>query len=270
MIRKIILFTLLICTVFPVYAETDKFCFSSTKITEMRNQASQNSDTQRAYDDLLQRMVAKNESGSTSDAGCVTPMDLAQTCRNVWNSLTEACETFISSIITPGPAKTAFNPLQYSNILHKTNFSDINPDVFQKAFNKTLARRRDKNIPSKLQDMGTTFLEQAKEKQIDPFLTTGISMYESTYGTSPNSRNKNNIAGLVGANGYLTFPTVQASIAKQAETIQKWITASTTLSDLAHSGHYCAKRVATKWAADVSSIARVLYKNYNAILQEHQ
>ncbi len=175
------------------------------------------------------------------------------------------CEAFIYEIMTP-PRQNNYAVLEYSGVLTKKDFDDINPTAFAQAVNKTLARRRDKHIQSKLQDMGLVFLEQAKQKQLNPFITVAISMYESTYGTSKKAREINNIAGLQGANGYIKFNNVPDSIASQAATVQK-LSYTKELNGLANSGHYCAKYVASKWAADVRSIARTLYRNYNAILQ---
>ena len=185
MIRKILLFTILTCIALPAHAQTDRYCISSAKLTEMNNeQSTQNPDIQRAYNALFEILVAKNESGTKDNAGCVTQQDLAQICKDALNDDDEMCELFIYAVMTPAK-QSAFKILQYSGILNKTNFDDINPDAFKQAVNKTLARRRDKQIPSKLQDMGPAFLENAKLKQIDPFIAASISMYESTSACLP-------------------------------------------------------------------------------------
>ncbi len=266
MIRKILLLILLTCPTVSAFAQTDRYCISSAKLTEMRNSLSQLApEMQRAYNELFNILTTKNESGGIENAGCVTQQDLAQICKNVWNDDTEMCEAFIYEIMTP-PRQNNYAVLEYSGVLTKKDFDDINPTAFAQAVNKTLARRRDKHIQSKLQDMGLVFLEQAKQKQLNPFITVAISMYESTYGTSKKAREINNIAGLQGANGYIKFNNVPDSIASQAATVQK-LSYTKELNGLANSGHYCAKYVASKWAADVRSIARTLYRNYNAILQ---
>ncbi len=268
MIRKL-LFILLAFATISAHAQTDKYCISSAKLVQMRDQLSTKpTDMQRAYNELFQILVANNESGSQDNAGCVTQQELAQICKNVWDNDMEKCEAFIYEIMNPAQQNN-YTVLEYSGMLNKTDFDDIDPDAFKQAVNKTLARRRDKHIKSKLQDMGPAFLEQAKEKQINPFIAAAIAMYESTYGTSKKARELNNIAGLQGANGYIKFATVPDSIATQAATILK-LSYTKELNTLANSGHYCAKSVATKWAADVRSIARVLYRNYNAIVQSKQ
>ena len=86
MIRKILFFTLLASVALPAYAETDKYCISSDKLTEMRNQlATLPKNMQQAYNELFDILVANNESGDINDAGCITQEDLAQLCKNVWD-----------------------------------------------------------------------------------------------------------------------------------------------------------------------------------------
>lgn len=267
MIRTIILLSLLTCPLFPAIAQEDKYCIPSAKLTQMRDKMpTLESNMQRAYNELFELLLQNNESDDIDNAGCVTQQDLAQICKNVWDDDTETCEAFIYDIMDPIPQNNNYELLEYSGLLNKTNFDDIDAEAFNQAVNKTLARRRDKHIGSKLQDMGTAFLEQAKEKQINPFISVAISMYESTYGTSTKARKLNNIAGLRNAGGYIKFASVPDSIASQAATIQNFSNTK-ELNALAKSGHYCAKSVATKWASDVRSIARVLYRNYNAIVQ---
>lgn len=263
MIRKILFFTLLTCTILPAYAETDKYCISSDKLTEMHNQLSaQNEDMQRAYNELFEVLIANNESGGINNAGCVTQEDLAQICKNVWDTAIEPCEIFIYAIMTE-PAKDDYQPLEYSLMLTKTDFSDIDPDVFSEAFNKAVFR---KSTDSKLKDMGPVFLEQAIEKQINPFISAAISLYESGRGTSSLARTKNNIAGLGGPGKWIKFETVPDSIAKQASVLSGNVAKGrTTLNKLACSGAYCATDT-NPWFRDVSSIAKELYKNYNTLL----
>lgn len=268
MIRKILFFTLLTCVALPSYAVSDKYCISSDKLAEMHNQLSeQPEDMQRAYNELFEILIINNESGTIDNAGCVTQEDLAQICQNVWDAATEPCETFIYAIMTE-PANGNFKPLEYSQELTKTDFSDIDPDVFSEAFNKTIARRLYSNIPSKLQDMGPVFLEQAQEKQLNPFISAAISMYESGRGTSNVARTKNNIAGLGGPGKWITFETVPDSIAKQASVLSGNVDKGrTTLNKLACSGAYCATNT-SPWFKDVSSVAKELYKNYNTLLNK--
>lgn len=267
MTRKILLFACLICATASAYAQPDSFCISSAKLTEMHNEMqSQSPDMQRAYTELFEILLAKSESDSIDNAGCITQQELAQICKNVWDDNTEICETFIYSIMTE-PQQSAFTILTYTTQLPKTDFDDIDPDAFKQAVNKAVARRRDKSIPSKLQDMGPTFLEQAKEKQINPFISAAISLYESGRGSSSLARNNNNIAGLGGPGKWMKFTTVSDSIATQAKTLQNKVAAGKrSLEELACSGSYCATNTGP-WFRDVSSVAKELYRNYNTIIQ---
>lgn len=267
MMRKLLFFTLLACAVSPVRAGTDVYCISSEKLIEMRDGWAQlNPDMQQAYNELFAILITKNESGSSDTAGCVTQADLAQICKNVWGDNTEACETFIYTIMTD-PKQANFNPLQYSTLLYKTDFSDIDPDAFSQAFNKAVARRAKRSVPSKLQDMGPVFLAQAKEKKLNPFISAAISLYESGRGASPLARAKNNIAGLGGPGRWMSFSTVPDSIASQAQTLHKKVeSGKTNLNSLACSGSYCATNTGP-WFRDVSSVAKELYRYYNAIIQ---
>ena len=266
MIRKILLLSLLICPISQAKAQADKYCIPSAKLTQMRDQMpSLNQDMQRAYNELFYILLKNNESGDIANAGCVTQQDLAQICKNVWDDNTEMCETFIYNIMDT-PAGDV-QPLPYLDYLAQTDFSTIDPDVFNQAVNKAVARRKRKNVPSKLQNMGSVFLDQAKEKQINPFISTAIALYESDRGTSNIARTRNNIAGLGGPGKWLTFATVPDSIAKQAATLQNKIAnGKTDLRTLACSGSYCSTNT-TPWFKNVSSIAKELYRHYNAILQ---
>ncbi|MDE6250143.1 MAG: glucosaminidase domain-containing protein [Alphaproteobacteria bacterium] len=268
MIRKILFFTLLTCAILPAYAASDRYCISSDKLTEMHNQMSElPQDLQRAYNELFEILIANNESDTIDNAGCVTQEDLAQICKNVWDADIEPCETFIYAIMTE-PAKDNFKPLEYSLVLTKQDFSDIDPDIFHQAFNKTIARRLNSKIPSKLQDMGQVFLEEAQKNQINPFISAAISMYESGRGTSQLARTRNNIAGLGGPGKWITFETVPDSIAKQANVLSGNVAKGrTTLNKLACSGAYCATDT-SPWFRDVSSVAKEFYKNYNTLLNK--
>lgn len=270
MTRKILFFTLLSLCVLPAHAQSDLYCFSSEKLTEMRDEMSaQTEDMQRAYNELFEILLAKNESGSVADAGCVTQEELAQICKNVWDDDTQSCETFIYKIMTE-PHRNNFSVLEYSINLKKTDFDDIDPDAFSAAFNKAVARRRDKSIPSKLQDMGPVFLAQAQEKQLNPFISAAISLYESGRGASSLARRNNNIAGLGGPGRWMSFSTVPDSIATQARTLRNKVeSGKTDLNKLACSGSYCATNTGP-WFRDVSSIAKELYRYYNAIIQNKQ
>lgn len=267
MIRKILFSTLLICTTLAAHAQTETLCLSSAKLAEMREEMpSLDADMQNAYNELFSIMLTKDESGSIDNAGCIEQSDLAQVCKNTWDTDTEKCETFVYNVTTEA-RRNNFKPLAYSTELRQTDFSNIDPDVFNQAVNKAVARRSQKSTPSKLQNMGTTFLEQAKEKQLNPFVSAAISLYESNRGTSSLARTKNNIAGLGGPGRWMSFATVPDSIASQAKTLYNKVeSGKRTLHQLACSGSYCATNT-SPWFQNVSSITKELYRFYNSILQ---
>lgn len=270
MIQKILLFFCLMCITLPSHAQTDVFCISSEKLTEMHNQMpSLNPDMQQAYTNLFEILLNQNESDTTNNAGCISQQDLAQICKNVWGDNTEMCETFIYIIMT-SPQQTNLKILNYSPELSQVNFDDINPDIFNQAVNKCAARGRNQHIPSKLQNMGTVFLDQAKEKHINPFIFAAISLYESNRGRSGLAINNNNIGGLRNSKGWMKFDSVPDSIATQAKTLQnKVLSGKTTLSILSSSGSYNQTN-RSQWFNHVSSIAKELYRNYNEIIQKNK
>lgn len=60
MIRKILFFMLLIICALPAYAQTDTYCFSSEKLTQMHDEISEQSpDMQNAYNELFAVLLAK-------------------------------------------------------------------------------------------------------------------------------------------------------------------------------------------------------------------
>ena len=265
MIRKILLFTLLGFAALPARANDDQFCFSSAKLTQMRNQISAlTQDSQHAYNELFQIMVAKNESGTPSNAGCISIADIAQICKNIWENNTEKCENFVYDITTE-PAKANFKTLTYTDVMKKTDFSDINPEIFAKAFDKAVARRRYKNIPSKLQNMAPEFLAQAKQNQVNPFLITGITLWESGRGTSSLAREKNNIAALGGPGKWKSFSSVPDCIAYLANLMHDYIqNGKTTLTTIGAS--YCPG--CTTWPSNIGTVSKEVYRFYNTFLQE--
>lgn len=251
------------------HAHTDYYCFSADKLLQLYVQSfSQLQDMRTAYNLLLQTLMSNETPMQPTHTGCTTAQDLAKICNTVWGGKKqERCETFMYNIMSPA-ATEKFKPLEYSSELGKTDFSDLDSNIFNQALNKAVARRRDKHIPSKLQDTGFVFVEQAQEKQLNPFVSAGISLYESSRGTSNLARTKNNIAGLGGPGRWMTFSSVSASIATQATTLKNKIAAGhTNLDLLACSGSYCATDT-DPWFRHVSAITKELYSHYNTILEE--
>lgn len=146
----------------------------------------------------------------------------------------------------------------------QSDFSKINDNLFAKAFNQALTtqlRKSGKTLDSsKLKDQGGTFLYQAKQHNLNPFVSSAIAFYESTYGTSPAARNKNNIAGLMSGGKTVTYNSVPDSIAAQARSLRNFYIdkrGNTEINNMTYDGG------TTKWKKDVTSITKLLYKTYN-------
>lgn len=270
MIRKPIYLLIAMCMMpmFGARGASDVYCISSEKLTEINDQkSSAPDDMQRAYDELLNLLINKDASSDPSTAGCVTSSELAQICKNIWDNTVSKCEDFIYSIIDRTTVSDQpLGPISPSTVLALTDFSKIDPVIFNQAFNKAVARRGQKNIPSKLQDKGDAFLSAAQETQINPFISAAISLYESGRGTSPLARNKNNIAGLGGPGRWMSFETVEDSIQRQAVTLQNKVKkGQKTLQSVACAGSYCATNTGT-WLNHVSSVVKELYRFYNSLI----
>lgn len=265
MMRKILFFTVLLCAALPAYAQTpDEYCMSSELLTKIREEAqSKDVQTQHAYMNLFGLMLSKAKKDPRT-AGCVTPQELAQVCKSVWGDDKEKCEVFVYDI-TEQIAKSKLTKLAFTDTMRKTEFDDIDPDVFKKAFDAALARRRYKSIPSKLQNMSNVFLEEAEKNNVNPFLTAAISMWESDRGTAGHARTKNNVAGLGGPGKWMKFTSVPDCIAYQSKTLNGYVNEGlTNLTKIG--GKYCEK--CSEWPGKTASIGRELYRNYNRFLEQ--
>lgn len=266
------MFTLLVFAALPVHAETpDQICLTSEKVLKIFERAKQPQEKDSsACAELLKILIVYDESNA-ADAGCVTKQMLAQICKNTWGDDTEPCEQFVYKV-SSGPETPSFKPLTFTNKLDKTDFTDIDPVVFRKAVERRIIERgRYKGSRTVLKsNIGDAYLKYAKEYKVDPFLLVGISMYESSYGTSDEAQTKNNIAGLKNGNGYKTFPTVEASVEDEARTVRRWMTQGMTLLGLGRSGHYCNASVADRWSDHISSTTKRFYNFYNEALENKQ
>ena len=87
MIRKILLFTVLVFAALPAHAQEITYCISSDKLVNMHNQMSLlKPEMQRAYNELFDLLISQTLSTNTDNAGCVTKEELAQICKNVWGN----------------------------------------------------------------------------------------------------------------------------------------------------------------------------------------
>lgn len=71
-----------------------------------------------------------------------------------------------------------------------------------------------------MEGKGEQFCKAQEKYGINATFLVGIANHESWYGKSDYARNKNNIAGMRGANGYLSFDSVDECIDKMAENIK--------------------------------------------------
>lgn len=172
--------------------------------------------------------------------------------------------------------KTVIKPIEnniniYSNAELNKNIT-YDTEILNKALNNVLKRSN-----SKLNDTAETFLEYAKNENVDPLICMGIAMHESANGTSWAAKNRNNIGGIAdqaksrSAGKFVsrTFQTVQDSIKVVVQTINKRVqNGNKTINSIAHSGKYCAKSSASNWANNVSNFAEKIRQEYNRLLQE--
>jgi hypothetical protein len=70
---------------------------------------------------------------------------------------------------------------------------------------------------------GPTFRSIAEKNGIDPVLFASIAFHETSYGTSPAVRNKNNPGGLMGNNGLMVFSTLQEGLESMGQTLHNRI-----------------------------------------------
>lgn len=74
-----------------------------------------------------------------------------------------------------------------------------------------------------LSNKGDKFISVAKEQGIDPVLFVAISFHESAYGKSNAAKNKNNIGGLMSANGLYVYSTLDEGIEAMGRTLHNRI-----------------------------------------------
>jgi hypothetical protein len=76
-------------------------------------------------------------------------------------------------------------------------------------------------LDGKLQGMGQVFIQAGKLYNVDPALLAAISQHETGNGKSHAANEKNNIAGMMGANGLKSYSSVEASIMDMARNLSK-------------------------------------------------
>lgn len=76
-------------------------------------------------------------------------------------------------------------------------------------------------LDGKLEGMGQVFIHVGKLYNVDPALLAAISQHETGNGQSHAAYEKNNVAGMMGANGLKSYSSVEASIMDMARNISK-------------------------------------------------
>lgn len=145
----------------------------------------------------------------------------------------------------------------------------LDQNILNQAVNNRIKRymKIHKLNRSALIDSAATFIQQGKEKGVDPFILIAIAMYESTYGTSKAAINSNNIGGLKVGGKVKYCESVPDSIAHSAGVLSDNLRLG-TLQGVARKGNYVCGSAADrqKWCDDIVSIANGLRNEYNKLL----
>ncbi|WP_445670071.1 glucosaminidase domain-containing protein [Paenibacillus sp. FSL R10-2771] len=72
-----------------------------------------------------------------------------------------------------------------------------------------------------LKNTGDIFASVGAKYGIDPALLAAIAVHETGNGTSNAVKNKNNVGGMMGKNGLMTFSSVQEGIEKMASNLKR-------------------------------------------------
>jgi hypothetical protein len=86
-------------------------------------------------------------------------------------------------------------------------------------FQPTNADRLNQALDGKLRGMGEIFIREGKRYNIDPAFLAAVAQHETGNGKSKAALEKNNIAGMMGANGLRSYSSVEASIIDMARNL---------------------------------------------------
>lgn len=103
-----------------------------------------------------------------------------------------------------------------SNIASDFQGIDSNQSL---SFNQINPEKLNQKLDGKLSGMGEVFYQAGKLYNVDPALLAAISQHETGNGKSQAANERNNVAGMMGANGLKTYPSVEASIMDMARNI---------------------------------------------------
>lgn len=79
----------------------------------------------------------------------------------------------------------------------------------------------DQHLKGSLKGYGSAFTAVGKKYGIDPNLLAAIAIHETGNGTSPAIKNKNNVGGMMGKNGLMTFGSIEEGIDAMASNLRR-------------------------------------------------
>lgn len=77
------------------------------------------------------------------------------------------------------------------------------------------------SLGGSLKNSGDIFAAAGKKYGIDPALLAAIAIHETGNGTSNAVKNKNNVGGMMGKNGLMTFNSLEEGIDKMASNLKR-------------------------------------------------
>ncbi|WP_256992667.1 glucosaminidase domain-containing protein [Paenibacillus sp. XY044] len=78
-----------------------------------------------------------------------------------------------------------------------------------------------KTLSGALKGQGNAFVSAGQKYGIDPALLAAIAIHETGNGSSSAAKNKNNVGGMMGKNGLMTFSSLQDGIDKMASNLKR-------------------------------------------------
>ena len=89
-------------------------------------------------------------------------------------------------------------------------------EVYENLTMEELTKKLDKNLKSTLAGTGKYYAKYAIEYGVDPYLALAISLHETgcSYSCSSLVKNKNNVGGMMGSSGALSFSSIEEGIKK--------------------------------------------------------
>ena len=159
----------------------------------------------------------------------------------------------------------------------KANNDIINDNLLNLAFDNVINDLMRKGGKKRSVLIGTAshFADAARKNNVDLFTLMGISMIESSYGTSKMALNKNNVGGLTpnGRDG-IHCQTVSDSINIAAKTLHNNVynKGLDTIKSVGMKGNYCCAEQKTRavWVKNVTFFANKVKTEYNRLLEQAQ